>query len=208
MKINFCNFMILSLTLAFATSLSAQETSDTMQKVSGKDKQAIMASALSAAPMSISKHATVMNWPEKEGGELVMVRKGTNGYTCLPDMPQTKGTDPMCLDEPWMQWVDAWMNKQEVSIDRIGFGYMLQGGSAESNTDPYATEPTKDNEWMEKGVPHLMIVVPNPEMLTGLPTTSEEGGPWVMWRDTPYVHIMAPMPKHVSSSKMAGTKKY
>jgi hypothetical protein len=31
-------------------------------------------------------------------------------------------------------------------------------------------------------------------MLQGLPVTPDSGGPWVMWRDTPYVHVMVPMP--------------
>ena len=127
---------------------------------------------------------------------MTLLREGSNEFTCLPDMPSTPGTDPMCLDEPWLNWADAWMNKTEPTYTEMGFGYMLQGGTAESNTDPYATGPTPDNEWMEEGVPHLMIIVPDAKMLEGLPVTAESGGPWVMWRNTPYVHIMAPMPKH------------
>jgi hypothetical protein len=42
-----------------------------------------------------------------------------------------------------------------------------------------------------------MIVVPEDEALTGLPTDPANGGPWVMWKGTPYVHIMAPMPPYV-----------
>ncbi len=102
----------------------------------------------------------------------------------------------MCLDAPWMTWADAWMNKKEFSIDRMGFGYMLAGGSPESNTDPYAEGPADGNEWMPKGMPHLMIIVPNKSHLEGLPTTPTDGSPWVMWSETPYVHIMAIMPEH------------
>lgn len=69
---------------------------------------------------------------------------------------------------------------------------MLQGGSPGSNTDPYAQGPTPDNEWMERVPPHLMIIVPDPEMYEDLPTDPENGGPWVMWRRTPYAHIMVP----------------
>jgi hypothetical protein len=49
---------------------------------------------------------------------------------------------------------------------------------------------------MIEGVPHLMIIVPNSSALEGLPTDPSGGGPWVMWQNTPYVHIMVPMPKH------------
>lgn len=165
-------------------------------------KEAKINSAMSAAPMAIAKNATIMDWPAEEGADMTMLRQGTNDYTCLPDMPNTPGNDPMCLDEPWMKWADAWMKKEEANIDKIGFGYMLQGGSPESNTDPYAEGPTDDNEWMTDAVPHLMIIVPDNSMLEGLPVTPKEagGGPWVMWRNTPYVHIMAPMPKYNPTS--------
>lgn len=153
-------------------------------------------SAMSAALPSISEKATIKDWPSEPGGEMPTLREGTNAWTCLPDMPDTPGTDPMCLDEPWLKWADAWMNKKEPQYSRMGFGYMLQGGTPESNTDPYAKGPTPDNEWMTEGVPHLMILVPDASALAGLPSNPDNGGPWVMWRNTPYVHIMAPMPRY------------
>ena len=170
----------------------------TFAQSADQDKQKKINSAMSAAPVAIAKNATIMDWPTEDGAEMTVLREGTNDYTCLPDMPDTPGNDPMCLDEPWMKWADAWMNKEEVSIDKIGFGYMLQGGTPESNTDPYAEGPADDNEWLTDPLPHLMLVVPDTTMLEGLPVTPEEagGGPWVMWRNTPYVHIMAPMPKY------------
>lgn len=165
------------------------------QNKNADDKAKIM-SAMSAAPASIVQNATIMDWPSSPGGEMEMLREGSNGFTCLPDMPDTPGNDPMCLDEPWLKWAEAWMNKKDLNIDKMGFGYMLQGGTPESNTDPYAEGPTEDNEWMKEAVPHLMIIVPDESMLEGLPTDPATGGPWVMWKGTPYVHIMVPMPKH------------
>ncbi|MCW8193657.1 hypothetical protein F6455_02505 [Proteobacteria bacterium 005FR1] len=160
------------------------------------DAQAKIESAMSAAPPSISSRATIKDWPAKQGGKMTTLREGDSEWTCLPDIPDTAGNDPMCLDKQWMAWADAWMNKKDFQADEMGFGYMLQGGSPESNVDPYATEPTAENEWIENPVPHLMVLVPNEETLEGLPTDPSSGGPWVMWRDTPYVHIMAPMPQY------------
>lgn len=79
----------------------------------------------------------------------------------------------------------------------MGFGYMLAGSSPESNVDPLATSPTPDNEWLSESIPHVMVIVPSEAWLAGLPTTIEEseGGPWVMWRNTDYVHIMIPIPE-------------
>lgn len=175
-------------TLMIAPTLSfSDDAMTTQQKIE---------SAESAAPPSVSAEATIRDWPTEEGGDMALIREGSNGWTCLPDMAATPGTDPMCLDDVWLGWADAWMNKTKPTIDRIGFGYMLQGGTPESNTDPYATEPTPDNEWITEPVPHLMILVPNEKSLEGLPVDADNGGPWVMWRDTPYVHIMAPMPEY------------
>ena len=191
-----------ALVIAFCfTAAQAQST--------GQTNKAKISSAMSAAPIAIAENATIMDWPAEAGAEMKVLKEGTNGFTCLPDMPDTPGNDPMCLDEPWMKWADAWMNKGPVNIDRMGFGYMLQGGTAESNTDPFPEGPTEDNEWLTESVPHLMIIVPDPAMLKGLPVTPEEagGGPWVMWRNTEYVHIMAPMPKYCSAATYRITKR-
>jgi len=157
--------------------------------LNAQDKQALIASAVSAAPASISDDARVMDW------QMNVLREGKNGWTCLPDMPDTPGTDPMCLDEPWLNWAHAWMTKTKPSYSQIGFGYMLRGDSPASNTDPFATGPASDNEWISDPVPHIMMIVPDVSALSGLPTDAESGGPWVMWRGTPYVHVMIPTPK-------------
>lgn len=163
---------------------------------SATDSQAKIESAMSAAPPSISSRATIKDWPAQQGGEMSTLREGDSEWTCLPDHPDTPGNDPMCLDPQWMAWADAWMNKKDFQADEMGFGYMLQGGSPESNVDPYATGPTAENEWIEDPVPHLMVLVPDEKALEGLTTDPDSGGPWVMWRGTPYVHIMAPMPQY------------
>ena len=51
------------------------------------------AAAESAAPASLSKHATILN---RDGQ---VVRIGRNGWTCLPDDPNTAGIDSTCMDE-------------------------------------------------------------------------------------------------------------
>ncbi len=148
-----------------------------------------IANAMSAAPASIANGATVSDW------DGTMLRKGTNAWTCMPDNPDTPGNDPMCLDAPWLAWAHAWMNKQKPEYSTMGFGYMLAGSSPESNTDPYATGPTPTNQWISESIPHIMIIVPDHRMLEGLTTDPHNGGPWVMWKGTPYVHIMVPTTK-------------
>ena len=58
-----------------------------------------IANALSAAPRSVSKDAAVMDWPASDGAQMTTLRAGTNGYTCLPDFPKSKGNDPVCVDD-------------------------------------------------------------------------------------------------------------
>ncbi len=142
--------------------------------------------AMRAAPPAIAAEATIMDWDDRT------LREGTNGWVCMPSMPGSPGS-PMCLDEPWLEWIGAWSSRATPSISRIGFGYMLAGDAPDSNLDPFADGPTPDNEWMEEGRPHVMIVVPDLAILRGLPTDYRDGGPWVMWRGTPYAHVMVPV---------------
>jgi hypothetical protein len=38
-----------------------------------------------------------------------------------------------------------------------------------------------------------MILVPDPKMLEGISTDPQSGGPYVMYKGTPYAHIMVPV---------------
>lgn len=152
--------------------------------------QAKIREATAAAPAHISAEAEVQDWDGR------VLRAGANDWVCFPSIPDTPGNDAMCLDEQWLGWVDGWVNREPVRATQVGFGYMLCGDSPASNVDPYAEGPTPDNEWMDEGIPHLMIIVPDASMLRGLSHDPHTGGPWVMWRDTPYVHVMVPMPRN------------
>src|SRR5689334_916670 len=54
----------------------------------------MIASAEKAAPMAVAKAAGVIQM--MPDGTMREVRKGTNGFTCMADNPQTPGPDPMC----------------------------------------------------------------------------------------------------------------
>lgn len=155
-------------------------------QAAGKDAKMKVESALSAAPAELAKNAAVMDWDH------TVLKQGTNGWTCFPDVPDTPGNDPMCLDAQWVKWADGWMNKRKPMVEALGLAYMLRGGTDASNTDPYATSPAPGETWVHSG-PHLMVVVPDPAALEHLPTDPYSGGPWVMWKGTPYAHIMIPV---------------
>ena len=147
---------------------------------------ALIKDALSAAPPTLVDKVTVVDW---EGNVL---REGTSRYTCFPTPAQLEGTAPMCMDKPWMEWADAWSKRKDLKITELGISYMLAGDEGASNIDPYAEGPTPDNQWIDEGA-HIMIVVPDPAMLDAFPTDPQTGGPYVMWKGTPYAHIMVPI---------------
>lgn len=103
------------------------------------NQDAKIQSAMSAAPPSISEQATIRDWPAEDGGEMPLLREGSSAWTCLPDMPNTPGNDPMCLDVPWLKWADAWMNKTEPNITKMGFGSCCREGHPRAT--PIRTPP-------------------------------------------------------------------
>ncbi|QBG36198.1 hypothetical protein [Litorilituus sediminis] len=142
--------------------------------------------AMAAAPSSISQHATII---DSDG---TMLKKGSNGWTCMPDtMPGDKA--PMCNDAVWMKMMKAVANKADFTATSIGISYMLKGdiGSGVSNSTPYHPDHKNADDYTETG-PHMMIIVPK-AMLEGLSRDPKSGGPYVMWGDTPYAHIMVPV---------------
>jgi hypothetical protein len=86
------------------------------------------------------------------------------------------------------------MNKKAFKAKQVGIGYMLAGDAGASNIDPYAIARTPDNQWVVEG-PHAMVLVPDPAQLEGLPSDPNSGGAYVMWKGTPYAHIMIPVGK-------------
>jgi hypothetical protein len=160
------------------------------KKVSGlkmTDAQKI-ALAMSAGPQEIAKNATITDM-----ATMKVLRAGTNGWVCYASTEV-----PMCIDKQWQKWVEAWMSKKEPKIEGTGIAYMLRGDKGGSNTDPFATKPTADNQWVIAPA-HLMLLFEDSKMLDSFPTDPKNGGPWVMFKGTPYAHLMVP----VSPTEMA-----
>lgn len=148
--------------------------------------------AMSAAPLAIAKDATVRDWPAKEGAEPPVLRKGSNQWTCFPDYPVSPGNDPMCLDVPSMEWVNAWISKKPPKLKQPGIAYMLQGGSDPSNDDPFAQAPKSGQQWVASP-PHIMVF-PTGELDSKIYGTEHtHASPWVMFDGTPYKHLMIPV---------------
>lgn len=174
-------------TLALTTA-SAQQQHHAAGAMSDDE---IIKSAESAAPSAVGRNATVI--AVAGDGQIRVVRKGGNGFTCMADNPATPGPDPMCMDVNALEWAKAWMGKKDPPPNKVGFLYMLRGGTDASNTDPYAERPTASNNWVETG-PHVMVVGAK-GIMEGYPRGAQPDTtqPYVMWPDTPYEHLMLPV---------------
>ncbi len=96
-----------------------------------------IANALSAGPASITEHAAVVDWPAnpKDGmSHGRVLRQGTNGWTCMPDVPGRPQHNPM--------------------------SYMLMGEARQGQGATPAEDPSQVKEWFYVG-PHIMVVLPD-----------------------------------------------
>jgi hypothetical protein len=153
----------------------------------GADQGAMdpVALALSAAPSEVTANAKVIT----VDGEVL--REGSGAFTCIA----LEGA-PMCLDAAWMKWFEAYVAKTAPPEVGLGISYMLAGDAGASNIDPAATGPTPDNDWVVSG-PHLMLLA-DASALESMTADHRQGGPFVMWKGTPYAHVMVPVgaPSH------------
>jgi len=195
-KLGFLAVFLLSASGAMAqdahqhpTTGNVAATGDIAATGAAMSKQALIDDALSAAPPAIADSAVVKEW---DGSTL---REGRGEYICFPTPPQKRGTgnkEPMCLDQVWQSWGDAWMNKKPFKAEKVGIAYMLSGDTGASNVDPFADKKTSDNQWIVEG-PHLMVLLPDPAQLEAFSADPNSGTAYVMWKGTPYAHVMVPI---------------
>ena len=156
------------------------------------DTAARIANAMSAAPLAIAGSATLLDWPVKEGDPMVVLRQGTNNWTCIADWPVSPGNDPVCNDPVWTTWNDAYAAGKVPEITTPGIAYMLAGGSDPSNTDPMAMAPAPGEAWITTPS-HIMLLVPGGFDAKQFSTDPASGQPYIMWDGTPYEHLMVPV---------------
>ena len=155
------------------------------------DDAALIKSAESAAPAAVAAGAAI--YAMGADGKMKTLREGTNGFWCMPDSPAVPGPNAMCGDANAMEWAMAWIGKKDPPKGKVGFMYMLAGGTDASNTDPYAAGPKADNNWIKTGA-HVMVLNAT-DMMAGYPTGAkpDTSKPYVMWAGTPYQHLMIPI---------------
>ena len=154
--------------------------------VADDDVDKLVAHARAAAPAAVGADATIVI-----AGEVVV--EGSNGWTCMPETMPGDGSS-ICLDAVWSEMMGAVGAKAPFMASGVGISYMLLGdteGNGVSNSDPFHEDVKNADDYVETG-PHMMVIVPK-ALLEGMNDDPSTGGPYVMWGDTDYAHIMIPV---------------
>jgi hypothetical protein len=152
-----------------------------------------IASAMAAAPPSIAKNAMIMDWPDASG-KMRTLRTGTNGWTCMPNNPKSRYVvnNAMCMDANFGDFMTAMRARKQPALKAMGTAYMLTSDQWISNTTPSDKAPRAGNEW-HRVSGAIMLAYPERSSLAGLPVRPGSNGPYVMWPNTPYAHVMLPL---------------
>ena len=149
----------------------------------------------SAAPSYIRKDATIVNGND-------VLKTGTNGWTCVaanprpvPDggWPSAHEAMGVCGDAEGMKWIQAFVGGTKPELERDIIMYMLAGDMGEDNYKPMTLSKNDAGEgaWIESGS-HVMLMPKDPASVSNFPADFQQGEPYVMFKDTPYAHVMIP----------------
>ena len=150
-----------------------------------------------AAPSFIGNNASVATYEGK------ILKEGTNGWTCSPGRPMSKGgykdaqdTNASCADIEGFKWVEAYVNGTKPDMERDAYIWMLHGDVGEDNRVSSLYGGSKDdaikmNHFIESG-PHLMLMPKDPKTIENFTTDFTTGEPYQMFKGTPYAHLMIP----------------
>ena len=158
----------------------------------GQDADAKIANAMSAAPSAISDDATILDNALDDAGKFVVLREGSNGWYCFPDVPSTPGNDPRCLDQTWLDWTYAFLAGEEPTMTVLGLRLHAAGRQRRQQH-----RPLRHRAGGGRGVDHFTAARHAPPAgeidQTAFTTDHHSGGPYIMWAGTPYEHIMMPV---------------
>lgn len=156
--------------------------------IPGMTKNELIKLAKSAAPASISEKAAIMI-PGADG-VLVEVVRGTNGFTCIPDIDGQEVPDPMCGDEAAMQWANDLMSGAARPTNTVpGIAYMAKGGW-HFEKDGKILMKEEPGSKRVKEPPHWMLFWPINSKASGIPSMPNKLGTYIMWDETPFAHLM------------------
>lgn len=158
----------------------AGETS--VQSEAGNSAQ-LISDILRAAPPPIRAMATVMD------GEGNILRAGSGQYTCMPAADVFPG--PVCMDQVWLDWLQAHREKETFTTGKNGVAFVFAERGSKVSPHPHRSMQIENRRRLEG--PYIMVISPDPSDLDTIPIISEEDDPFLVWPESPFAHIMAPI---------------
>ena len=160
----------------------------------GMSHTQVVETASAGGPDFISRDATI-GWIDS-GGDVHVMRPGTNGFTCVTVVPDPFG-GPICGDRAASAWVVAFLTHAQnpPAASAPGIAYMARGGAhfedaqgnvlMEHDQSPHAAGSHRVTEQA-----HWMLIYPFNPAATGLPTKENGTGSYIMFSGTPWAHVM------------------
>lgn len=161
-----------------------------------------VAGAVLAAPEPLQAGAAVLGW---QGGELVEIRKGTNGLICLADDPATESFLVACYQQALEPFMARGRELHKLKLDHAQVdsarGADIKAGRWKMPGQPtalYNLMAQKDSLDATTGLPRgkgarwYVVYIPYAtEATSGFSTTADGSGrPWLMNSGQPWAHLM------------------
>jgi hypothetical protein len=148
----------------------------------GEPADVQMARAIAAGPRHVTDSARIVGVDAQ--GKRMVLREGSNGFTCQPGNPKVLGRPASCSNEAARQWsADMAAHKAKPTNAEPGIVYMLAGATQRRASNP----SDKIGSPITIG-PHWMIMMPFDPKTTGLPVTYNTGA-YIMWAGTRSAHL-------------------
>jgi hypothetical protein len=156
-----------------------------------------IARAIAAGPPHVASSARIVGYDAQ--GKRIILREGSNGFTCEPGNSSVLGRPASCSNEAARQWsADMAAREAKPTNAEPGIIYMLAGATQVSDRSDKTAAPVTVG-------PHWVILWPFDPKTTGLSATRKDTGAYISWAGTPYAHLHimgqpvgTPMP-HVSA---------
>ena len=187
-------FTIFALFVSISMSAGHHEMGEHSHSM-GNSKDWEIKTYTSAAPAFIGDHATVI------GASGKVLREGTNGWRCEPFMPMPEAgfenahsAAPACSDANSVAWANAYKSGKVPEMEGDGWMWMIHGDLGVDNFT-VGTDGQKNaghKHYIESG-PHMMLMPKDPSSLDSQTSDYTTGAPYVMFKGTPYAHLMIPL---------------
>jgi hypothetical protein len=159
----------------------------------GEPGEVQIARAVAAGPKHVTDLARIEG--SNAQGERVVLREGSNSFTCRPGNPNIVGRPASCANHAAQQWsADLAAGKPAPTNSIPGIIFMQSGAT---DRDASGATVTIGPQWV--------ITWPFDPKASGLSGTPKDSGAYVLWPGSPYAHLhimgqaVGPSTQHLAS---------